>query len=76
MAVNVPLFAKDSPPFSDPRLYRSIVGSLQYLCYTRSDIAFAVNKLSQFLQEPTIKQWECVKRLLLTLMVQVPMDCL
>ncbi|KAK4275258.1 hypothetical protein QN277_018373 [Acacia crassicarpa] len=64
MAANVKLFANDSKLFSDPKMYRSIVGSLQYLCYTRPDIAFTVNKLSQFLHEPTIKQWECVKRLL------------
>ncbi|KAK4275990.1 hypothetical protein QN277_018994 [Acacia crassicarpa] len=64
MAVNVQLFANDSLPFADPRLYQSVVGSLQYLCNTRSNIAFTVNKLSQFLQEPTIKQWECVQRLL------------
>jgi hypothetical protein len=29
--------------------YRSIVGGLQYLAITKSDISFAVNKLCQFL---------------------------
>ncbi|KAK4282566.1 hypothetical protein QN277_013927 [Acacia crassicarpa] len=56
MAANTQLFAHDILPFSDPSLYRSVIGSLQYLCYTRAYIAFTVNKLSQFLHEPTIKQ--------------------
>lgn len=29
--------------------YRMVVGSLQYLVFTRPDIAYAVNKLSQFM---------------------------
>jgi histone deacetylase 1/2 len=33
--------------------YRSTVGSLQYLCLTRPDIAFAVNRVCQFLATPT-----------------------
>ncbi|CAL9235942.1 unnamed protein product [Arabidopsis halleri] len=37
--------------FPDPSAYRSIVGSLQYLAFTRPDISFAVNKLSQFVHK-------------------------
>lgn len=33
----------------DATIYRSIVGALQYLTLTRSDISFAVNKVCQFL---------------------------
>nr|GEV21484.1 hypothetical protein [Tanacetum cinerariifolium] len=35
----------------DPLKYQSIVGALQYLVLTRPEIAFAVNKASQFLQK-------------------------
>jgi hypothetical protein len=30
--------------------YRSIVGALQYLSLTRSDLAFSINKVCQYLQ--------------------------
>jgi histone deacetylase 1/2 len=33
--------------------YCSIVGGLQYLTHTRPDLAFAVNKVCQFLSQPT-----------------------
>ena len=42
----------EGEPFVDSSLHRTIVGSLQYLIYTRPDIAFVVNKLSQFLSNP------------------------
>lgn len=35
----------DGIPISDPTLFRSLVGGLQYLTFSRPDIAFAVNTL-------------------------------
>ncbi|XP_062114749.1 uncharacterized mitochondrial protein AtMg00810-like [Humulus lupulus] len=54
----------DGTMLSNPTMYRSAIGALQYLCHTRPDIAFAVNKLSQFLQTPTTSHWSGVKRVL------------
>ena len=51
-------------PFSNPTLYRSLVGALQYLTITRPDIAHAVNSVSQFLHAPTIDHFLAVKRIL------------
>ena len=51
-------------PLSDPSEYRAIVGSLHYLLFTRPDIAFAINRLSQFMHRPTADHWALVKRLL------------
>jgi histone deacetylase 1/2 len=44
--------------------YRSVVGGLQYLTLTRPDLSFAVNKVCQFLSQPTNVHWEVVKRIL------------
>lgn len=41
-------------PLSNPTTYRTIVGALQYLCLTRLDVSFTVNKLSQFMHHPMI----------------------
>lgn len=52
----------DGIPLKDVTLYRRMVGSLQYLLTTRPEIAFAVNKLSQFLAAPTDVHFQAVKR--------------
>ena len=49
---------------ADGREYRTVVGSLQYLHFTRPDVAFAVNKLSQFMHCPTDEHWQAAKRVL------------
>jgi len=64
MSSSTTLTRFDSEAFGDPSLYRSIVGSLQYLSLTRPDVSFAVNKVCQFLQRPTINHWTAVKRIL------------
>ena len=64
MASTTHLSAHEGDLFSDPTLYRSTVGALQYLCITRPKISFCVNKLSQFMHKPTILHWQSVKRLL------------
>ncbi|XP_060183299.1 uncharacterized mitochondrial protein AtMg00810-like [Lycium barbarum] len=48
----------------DASLYKSVVGSLQYLCLTRPDISHAVNLLSQFMQAPNTEHFQAVKRIL------------
>lgn len=50
--------------FENPSLYRSLVGSLQYVTLTRPEIAFTVNKLSQFLACPSVFHWQACKRVL------------
>jgi hypothetical protein len=53
-----PLSAKDATK------YRSIVGALQYLTWTRPDLAYSVNKACQFLHAPTTNHMTLVKRIL------------
>ena len=44
--------------------YRTIIGSLQYLLLTRPDITYTVNKLLQFMHQPTSDHQNAVKHLL------------
>ena len=50
--------------FSDPTLYKSVVGALQYATITRPDIAYAFNKLCQFMHSPLESHWKATKRVL------------
>ena len=60
------IFLHEGDPLGaeDSTRYRSIVGGLQYLTLTRSDISFLVNKVCQFLHAPTTIHWTAVKRIL------------
>jgi hypothetical protein len=55
-------FVRD--PMEDPLIYRSTVGSLQYLSLTRPDLAFAVNQVCQFMHKPSKLHWQAVKGIL------------
>ncbi|KAG8497024.1 hypothetical protein CXB51_008238 [Gossypium anomalum] len=50
-----------SPPFTYGHLYRSVVGMLQYLCITRPDLSFCVNKLSQYMNSPSESHWKALE---------------
>ncbi|XP_072054980.1 uncharacterized mitochondrial protein AtMg00810-like [Arachis hypogaea] len=47
--------------FHDPSLYRSVVGSLQYLTIIRPEISYCVNKLARFVRSPLDSHWKMVK---------------
>lgn len=64
METNIPLTLGAGTLLESPTEFRTIVGSLQYLALTRPDIAFTVNKLSQFMHRPTTVHWQALKRLL------------
>ena len=48
----------------DSTRYRSVVGALQYITLTRPDLAFAINKVCQYLHSPTTTHWSAVKRVI------------
>ncbi|XP_018631683.1 uncharacterized mitochondrial protein AtMg00810-like [Nicotiana tomentosiformis] len=64
MATNAKLHKGDTPDFDDPSLYRQVVGALQCLILTKRDISFVVNKVCQFMHNPSFNQWAAVKRIL------------
>ena len=45
-------------------LYRSLIGSLQYLTHTRPDLLFFVGLLSRFMEKPTQEHYNGIKRIL------------
>lgn len=50
---------------SSPPQYNQLIGSLLWVSQcSQPNISFAVNKLSQFLQDPSLGHWEAVIRLL------------
>ncbi|KAI9160575.1 hypothetical protein LWI28_009567 [Acer negundo] len=59
-----PITLRSGTILDDPTNFRTVVGSLQYLSLTRPDFSFAINKLSQYMHQPTSDHWELVKRLL------------
>lgn len=48
----------------DATLYRSVIGSPQYLVNSRSDIAYSVGICSCYMKAPGAKHWAAVKQIL------------
>ncbi|KAL6328179.1 hypothetical protein AAG906_034322 [Vitis piasezkii] len=63
MAFKSIITSSDEQPI-DPTRYRQLVGSLQYLTFTRPDIVHAVNKACQHFQAPTKADLRAVKLIL------------
>ncbi|XP_016567302.2 uncharacterized mitochondrial protein AtMg00810-like [Capsicum annuum] len=51
---------------ADARRFRSLVGGLIYLTYTRPDIAFSVGVVSRFMQQPPKVHYDAAKKILYT----------
>lgn len=51
-------------PLFNPTEYRSIVGGLQYLTWTKPDVSFTVNQVCQFLHAPTFTYMQAAKKIL------------
>ena len=64
MEVNTKYRQEEGDLLSDPTLYRQLVGSLNYLTITRSDISFSVQQVSQFMQAPRHLHFAVVRRII------------
>ena len=66
--ISTPLSTSNTPSNDssqlDNTLFRSLVGSLQYITLTRPDISFAVNQVCQKMHLPQAEDWVNLKRLL------------
>eukprot|EP00253_Pinus_taeda_P025797 PITA_25797 len=58
------LTKEDNNKDFDPKLYKSIVGSLMYLTATRPDIMHVVSLISRFVERQKETHWQATKRIL------------
>jgi histone deacetylase 1/2 len=64
LCMTTPLKLNDGSTPADSKMFRSMVGALQYITLTRPDLSFAINKLSQFMHQPTQVHLQQLKRVL------------
>ena len=64
IATTPPLSTDHDHALSDPTPFRSLVGAFQYATFTRPDIAFAVNRVCQFMHKPSTVHFVAAKRIL------------
>ena len=63
MAPTVQL-TKEGELFEDPERYRRLIGKLNYLTVTRSDIAYSISVLSQYMSSLTVNHWAAIEHIL------------
>nr|GEY42829.1 ribonuclease H-like domain-containing protein [Tanacetum cinerariifolium] len=54
----------DGDPVSNPTLYRSIAGTLQYLTFTRPDLSYVVQHVCLYMHDPRDPHFTALKRIL------------
>ncbi|XP_024965423.1 uncharacterized protein LOC112505709 [Cynara cardunculus var. scolymus] len=54
----------DGPPVRDPTLYCKLAGALQYLTFTRPDIAFAIQQICLYMHDPREPHFHALKLIL------------
>lgn len=64
MEMKLKLLKEGPTPSVDATDYRSLIGSLRYLCNSRPDLAYAVGYLSRFMEAPREEHFAAVKRML------------
>lgn len=55
------LAASDGSPVTDPTEYRSLAGPLQYLIFTRADIAYAIQQICLHMHDPCDQHLSFIK---------------
>nr|GEX49969.1 ribonuclease H-like domain-containing protein [Tanacetum cinerariifolium] len=51
-------------PVEDPSFYRSLVGALQYLTFTRPDLSYLVQQICLYMHDPREPHFNALKRIL------------
>jgi hypothetical protein len=50
--------------FSDPTLFQSLAGALQYLTISRPNLLFSINSICQYMHAPTEDHFQTLKHIL------------
>ncbi|XP_071718321.1 uncharacterized mitochondrial protein AtMg00810-like [Rutidosis leptorrhynchoides] len=61
---NGKLSTSKGKPYSNPTLYRSLAGALQYLTFTRPDISYVVQQVCLHMHDPKECHMEALKRII------------
>lgn len=58
------LKAEEGERIPDPTQYRRLAGALQYLTFTRPDIAYAVHQICLYMHDPRVPHLQALKRII------------
>uniref|UniRef100_A0A3Q7JW56 Reverse transcriptase Ty1/copia-type domain-containing protein n=1 Tax=Solanum lycopersicum TaxID=4081 RepID=A0A3Q7JW56_SOLLC len=64
LKLNVKYCREEDDLLPDPTIFRQLVGSLNYFTFTRYNISFAVQQVSQFMQAPHHLHLVVVRRII------------
>ncbi|CAL0317053.1 unnamed protein product [Lupinus luteus] len=64
LCTTTPLKLQDGSAATDAKVFRSILGAMQYLTLTRPDLCFAINKMSQFMHQLTQIHFQQLQRVM------------
>ncbi|XP_073225788.1 secreted RxLR effector protein 161-like [Cicer arietinum] len=64
MEINAKLEIEIKEELANSTLFKQVVGSLRYLCNTRSDICYSLRVVSRFMERPKHSHWLVVKRIM------------
>ena len=64
LPINLKLLKNEGKLFSDPTLYKKLIGKLNFLTHTTPNLSYTIQTLSQFMQTPRVPHWQALKHTL------------